>query len=90
MSRKADAHALLDREFHLIRAQVLSLAASLDRLDRASSSSPEAEADERLRLIRDSIAILPAPGPDRAERVQLHFSDPYADDWRSRLGVPTL
>jgi hypothetical protein len=88
MRRKTDAPALLDREFHLIRAQILSLAASLDRLDRATSST-DVDTDERLIQLRASVDLLSSPDADRAERVQLHFSDSYTDDWRSRLGVPT-
>lgn len=80
---------LLDREFLQIRAQILTLAASLDRLDRALEQNP-ASNDERLRLIQSSVALLSQAGPGRAEAVQLHFSDPYLPDWRSRLEIPTL
>ena len=73
------ASAVLDREFLEVRAKILELAASFDRLDRASGS---AASDPRVGQIREAIAVLLDQEPDRAERVQLVFSLPYDDDWR--------
>ena len=73
------ASAVLDREFLEVRAKILELAASFDRLDRASGS---VASDPRVGQIREAIAALLDQEPDRAERVQLVFSLPYDDDWR--------
>ncbi|HEX4055510.1 MAG TPA: hypothetical protein VHX86_14695 [Tepidisphaeraceae bacterium] len=58
--------ALLD-----MRSRCLSLAADLDRLDRA----PPIAADSRLAQLRTALGVLSEAGPNRAERVQMIFSD---------------
>ena len=84
MSRSASAQAVLDREFLEVRARVLEIAAALDRLERADG--PPA-GDPRVAAIQKSIDVLQTGGGDRAERVQLIFSLPYENSWRSTLGV---
>jgi hypothetical protein len=78
------APQILNREFLEVRAKILELAASLDRLDRSEGS---AAADPRLRRVREGIEILLSDLPDRAERVQLLFSREYDDAWRKKFGV---
>lgn len=71
---------VLERTFLEIRAKVLELAADLDRIERG----PGFEAirgDERLQNIRRAIEVLLKAGTERAERVQMIFSDPYDPDW---------
>ena len=54
-----------------MRWRCLSLAADLDRLDRASAGN----SDPRLLKLREAISVLLDAGPNRAERVQMIFSD---------------
>jgi hypothetical protein len=75
-----DAPEVLDREFLEIRARLLQIAASLDRLDRAKGS---VASDPRLQTIRQALAILADSRADRAENIQLLFSRPYAADWKA-------
>jgi len=70
---------ILDREFLEIRAKILQIAASLDRIDRADG---DVEEDEKLELLRKGILILMSDSPDRAEQVQLLFSREYDESWR--------
>ncbi len=70
---------ILDREFLEIRAKILQIAASLDRIDRADGDVDE---DEKLELLRKGILILMSDSPDRAEQVQLLFSREYDESWR--------
>lgn len=79
-----DAAEVLNREFLEIRARLLHLAASLDRLDRAEGS---VTSDPRLAKIREGLEILGGDEPDRAERIQLLFSRPYDSNWVQSLGV---
>jgi len=79
------AHQVLDREFLEIRARILKIAASLDRIDR--SASPAAD-PARMALIREGLELLLKDSPDRAKNVQLLFSLPYSPDWPEALGVP--
>lgn len=72
---------VLDREFLEIRAKLLELAASLDRLDRADGS---VVADPRMAKIAAGLATLSREEPGRAEQIQMTFSLDYAEDWQDR------
>jgi hypothetical protein len=81
---------VLNREFLEMRAKVLELAASLDRLDRAEgvdSNGSQGASDPRLQRLRDGLKILLSNSSERAEQVQLLFSREYDDGWRKRFGV---
>jgi hypothetical protein len=80
------ASDVLDRDFLEIRSKILDLAASLDRLDRASNRD-RIENDPRLARCRTAIETLLRSEPNRAEAVQLLFSDPYQAEWRQHLPV---
>ena len=82
MPAPLDALEVLDREYLDIRARLLELAASLDRIDRAQGS---VAADSRMDQIRRALAILAEQRADRAEQLQLNFSLPYDENWRSNL-----
>ena len=64
-------NTLSDEAFLEMRWRCLSLAADLDRVDRAGSS----KSDARLVKLREAIGVLLHSNPNRAERVQLIFSD---------------
>lgn len=74
------ADAVVDRYFLEMRAKVLDLAATLDRIERAEGVDQTRE-DERLLKLRQAIGILLDREPDRAARVQMVFSDPYESGW---------
>jgi hypothetical protein len=84
-----NAPNVLDREFLTMRAKILELAASLDRLDRAAvDHSATIAGDPRLELLGQGFDILRSAAGDRTERVQRLFSLEYHDDWHTRLDVP--
>jgi hypothetical protein len=60
---------LLDQSFLEMRWRCLSLAADLDRLERAGVK------DVRIEKIRKAVNLLSDDQPGRAERIQLLFSD---------------
>jgi hypothetical protein len=64
---------LLDEYFMDYRAQVLSLAAFLDRFDR--SVERNAEDDFRIVAFREALKLLLSGGPERARQAQLLMSD---------------
>lgn len=78
------AEAVLDREFLEIRAKILELAASFDRLDRGDGS---VLTDPRMKLVDEALQVLQRPGADRAEQLQMIFSRAYDDDWRKEYGI---
>jgi hypothetical protein len=87
MSTCPPAADVLDREFLDLRAQLLQLAASLDRVQRAAGSADLR--DPRLKQIQQALDILGSGQAGRAEKIQLTFSLPYQDDWREQFGIPS-
>jgi hypothetical protein len=78
------AQAVLDREYLEVRAKILELAASFDRMERGGGLST---GDGRLKLVRQGLKVLMDETSDRAEQVQLIFSRPYDDDWQKAFGM---
>ncbi len=74
---------IMDREFLELRARILELAASFDRMDRAQLPSDE----PRLERLRQGLQILLSDAPNRAEQVQLLFSRTYDENWRQTFGL---
>ena len=72
------ASKVLDREFLELRAKILELGASLDRMDRGDGSVNE---DPRMDLLAKGIEILQSSDANRAEKIQLLFSLDYHTDW---------
>lgn len=80
------AAQVLDREFLQVRAKLLELAASFDRLDRGEGS---VVSDARLELFRQALAVLQSDQEGRAERIQLLFSRQYDENWREEMNIPS-
>ena len=78
------AQKVIDREFLEIRAKILELAASFDRINRGDGSI---DGDPRLDLIFEGLKLISEDQPGRAERVQLLFSRMYSESWRDEYGV---
>lgn len=76
------ADAVLDRHFLELRCEILNLAAALDRIERSDGYSNVAD-DPRLAQLAKGLEILTTGGTDRAERVQLLFSDEYQSGWNA-------
>jgi hypothetical protein len=82
MSR--DAVEVLRQEFLLARCKILELAATLDRIDRASGSAQD---EPQMDLIRAGIDILANGSENRAEAVQRLMSRPYDPSWRTDFSI---
>ena len=81
------ADQILDESFLEVRAKLLEVAATLDRIDRsAEEGSPLMDQNKPRRAsIDDAIRILLSDGPDRAERLQRLYSREYEADWRKQM-----
>jgi hypothetical protein len=79
----ADARNTLDETFLEMRWRCLSLAADLDRIERADGGKTVLNSDPRLSLLREALKVLVQNEPDRAQRVQMIFSDMTAPPARS-------
>jgi hypothetical protein len=69
-----NAKQVLEQYFPEMRWRCLSLAADLDRVQRAQGAAP-ATNDPRLERLREALQVVLGDAPDRAERVQMIFSD---------------
>ena len=76
------AEHVLDRNFLVVRAKLLEISATFDRIDRAEGS---VESDPRIATIGRAIELLASDVPDRAEQIQLLFSRDYDSQWRKNL-----
>jgi hypothetical protein len=87
MSEPLAADQIFDRVFLETRAKLLEVAATLDRLDRAEGSDSVAS-DFRMEQIRRSIDLIQNRAGNRAEQLQIIFSDEYDANWK-RPGLRT-
>jgi len=84
MNNNRTAQQVLDAEFLVLRAKVLEIAASMDRVDRAATS----QLDElKIQTLNAAIETLLRPGPNRAEQIQILFSNAYDDKWRQTMDI---
>lgn len=86
MSREIAAAAVLDTELLGVRAKLLEIAGTMDRLNRAEGT---VESDPRIAKIRQALEVLQSSQPDRAEQIQLIFSLPYNEQWRETYRLDT-
>ena len=84
MSIPNSGQRTLDREYLPVRAKILEIAASLDRVERAEGSPAD---DARWQRLRAALEIVFQQGLNRTEQVQLHFSRPYDELWREEWDI---
>ena len=72
---KMTAQQTLEQYFFEMRWRCLSLAADLDRIERAAGGADLLRSDPRLRKLHDALGVLRETSGNRAEQVQLIFSD---------------
>jgi len=71
----ADAKQTLEQYYFEMRWRCLSLAADLDRVERADGGKSLLDSDPRLLKLKQAFSVLLQSGPNRAETVQMIFSD---------------
>ena len=83
------ADQILDECFLEVRAKLLEVAATLDRVDRGSDENAplSANAEPRRAKLDEAIRLLLSEGPDRAERLQRLFSREYDSQWRTQMQI---
>ena len=70
-----DANQTLDTYFYEMRWRALSLAADLDRVERAAGGGDVLRSDPRVAKLREAFNVLLSGKENRAEQVQMIFSD---------------
>lgn len=83
MSKIQSAEGILDRQFLEMRCGLLDLAAAFDRVER-STNAVIAMNDPRWKRLQEGLKIVASSGTDRAERLQLLFSDEYIEGWNRK------
>lgn len=87
MTKVRDGDAIVTESFLETRAKLLEIAATFDRIDRASQSDALGETAKKQReLLQQATNILLSDQGDRAEQLQQLFSREYAPDWREQFG----
>lgn len=69
----------LDEQFHEMRWRCISLAADMDRLQRSEGGVSGMKSDPRIADLRAALVIVMSHEPNRAERLQMLFSDQTRD-----------
>jgi hypothetical protein len=70
------AKQTLDDQFLEMRWRCLSLAADLDRVQNAPGGADLLQTDPRLKTLQQALLTIVDSSSNRAEQVQLLFSDP--------------
>lgn len=83
------ADQIFDETFLELRAKLLEVAATLDRIDRAAEDGESLSTQTQLRRdkIDQAIQICSGKDPDRAEQLQKLFSREYESDWRIQMQI---
>ncbi len=84
MTIPLSAGEVLNREFLQMRAKLLEVAASFDRMKRAEGDTAN---DLRIERLRAAMRIILDQSDDRAEQLQLLFSHQYDDQWQEEFGL---
>ena len=88
MTNVRNGDQVVAESFLEVRAKLLEVAATLDRIDRACESAALDEpAKSKRELLIEATKILLSEDPNRAERLQQLFSRKYDTDWRQQLGM---
>ncbi len=82
MPAQRTATQILDGEYLELRAKILELAASFDRLSRADE---DLDGDQRMQLIGEGLSILSDESTNKAEQIQQLFSREYSSSWRQQF-----
>jgi hypothetical protein len=72
------ARQTVDEYFLEMRWRCVSLAADLDRVERSAGGREVMESDERLQKLRQAMQVLLEGRDNRAEQVEMIFSDKTA------------
>ena len=83
------AEQIVDENFLTVRAKLLEVAATFDRIDRSVAEGDvlSKSAEAQRQKLASAVKILLSDGPDRAERLQHLFSRPYEASWRETMQV---
>ena len=83
MAERSAAQIVAD-EFMIARAKIVELAATLDRIERASGSVDDSR---NMQLLVQGMHILTDDQIEKAKRVQLLMSRDYDPNWQNLMSI---
>ena len=83
MAERSAAQIVAD-EFMIARAKIVELAATLDRIERASGSVDDSR---NMQLLAQGMHILIDDQIEKAKRVQLLMSRDYDPNWQNLMSI---
>ena len=90
MAKTRNGDTIVAESFLEIRAKLLEVAATLDRIDRGCANEPlGSDAHAQRTLLGEATQILLRDGPNRTQELQQLFSRSYETDWREQFGMNT-
>ncbi len=90
MTSVRNGEPIVAESFLEVRAKLLEIAATFDRIDRAcSEGSLDSTASGKRELLTEATKILLSDSADRAEQLQQLFSRKYDSDWRTQFELPS-
>jgi hypothetical protein len=84
VSPTLSSYESLQREWLPLRARLLDIAATLDRLDRQHALAVDSNESQ---TIQEALRLLTSSEPNRAEQLQQLYSRPYDPAWRERFAA---
>ena len=81
------AEQILDESFLDVRAKLIEVAATLDRIQRASADGGGLADDTRRQKLDAAIRVLLESTPDRSAKLQQLFSRLYDSHWREEMNL---
>ncbi len=81
------AEQIVVDEFMIARAKIVELAATLDRIERATG---DVEDSKNMQLLVQGMHILCDDEVEKAKRVQLLMSRLYDPHWQSQMSISKL
>ena len=84
-SSNRDGSLIVAESFLEVRAKLLEVAATFDRIDRGADLDDAAQ--QQRELLRQAVEILLSKETDRAAQLQHLFSRTYEADWRQQMGI---
>ena len=79
------AEQIVADDFMIARARIVELAATLDRIERATG---DVEDSKNMQLLIQGMQVLCDEEFEKAKRVQLLMSRHYDPQWQSQMSIP--
>ncbi len=78
------AEQIVADDFMIARARIVELAATLDRIERATG---DVEDSKNMQLLMQGMQVLCDDEVEKAKRVQLLMSRQYDPQWQSQMSI---